>query len=113
VADNKIGARFPALIGLVAAVLVLTILLYVLRGSFATFHLSKEQADFWDIVVKVVGGLVALIGAIVALSKSFQERAKANQAALIEAQKPFMRNARIFISSLFPQHPGLVIRPLM
>jgi hypothetical protein len=90
VADKKIGARFPALIGLVVGVVVLALLLYFSRGSLAAFQLGKEQASFWDIVVKFVGGLVAIVGAIVALSKTFEERAKANQAALIEAQKPFM-----------------------
>ena len=83
-------ARFPALIGLVIGVFVLALFLYFFRGSLSAFQLSKEQAGFWDIVVKFVGGLVAIVGAIVALSKTLEERAKANQAALIEAQKPFI-----------------------
>jgi hypothetical protein len=88
--DNKIVARFPALIGLVIGVFVLALFLYFFRGSLAAFQLSKEQAGFWDVIVKFVGGLVAIVGAIVALSKTFEERAKANQAALIESQKPFI-----------------------
>jgi hypothetical protein len=82
---SKIVARSPALIGLVIVVFVFALFLYFFRGS-----LSKEQAGFWDIIVKFVGGLVAIVGAIVALSKTFEERAKANQAALIESQKPFI-----------------------
>jgi ketosteroid isomerase-like protein len=45
VADNKIGARFPALIGLVVGVVVLALLLYVSRDSLAAFQLGKEQAS--------------------------------------------------------------------
>jgi hypothetical protein len=73
-----------------SGVFVLALFLYVFRSSLAAFQLSKEQAGFWDIIVKFVGGLVAIVGAIVALSKTFEERAKANQAALIESQKPFI-----------------------
>jgi hypothetical protein len=80
VADNKMGVRFPALIGLVVGVVVLALLLYFSRGSLATFQLGKEQASFWDIIVKFVGGLVAIVGAFVAISKTLEERAKANQA---------------------------------
>ena len=52
--DNKIVARFPALIGLVIGVFVLALFLYFFRGSLAAFQLSKEQAGFWDIIVKFV-----------------------------------------------------------
>ncbi|MEH2485874.1 hypothetical protein [Bradyrhizobium sp. AZCC 2230] len=77
------------LIGLIAGIVVLALVLYFAHDRLAMFRLDKAQADFWDIVVKFIGGFVAIAGAIVALSKYFEERVKANQAALIEAQKPF------------------------
>jgi hypothetical protein len=55
----------------------------------ASLGMGKEQADFWDVAFKGIGGLVAIVGAAVGLSKYFDERAKTNRAALIEAQKPF------------------------
>jgi hypothetical protein len=56
-----------------SGVFVLALFLYVFRSSLAAFQLSKEQAGFWDIIVKFVGGLVAIVGA-----------------TLIESQKPFI-----------------------
>jgi uncharacterized membrane-anchored protein YhcB (DUF1043 family) len=86
---GEMPRRVQATIGLVVGVVVLALVLYFARDCLAMFRLDKTQADFWDIVVKFIGGLVAGVGAIVALSKYFEERAKYNQAALIEAQKPF------------------------
>ena len=74
---------------LVIAMGFLAVGLIVLAGSFVSFQLDKDHASFWDTAVKAVGGLVALIGAAIAFSKYIDEREKANQAALIEAQKPF------------------------
>jgi hypothetical protein len=74
---------------LVIATGCLAVGLIVLAGSFVSFQLDKDHASFWDTAVKAVGGLVALIGAAMAFSKYIDEREKANQAALIEAQKPF------------------------
>jgi hypothetical protein len=74
---------------LVVAIGCLALALVVLAGSFVSFQLDKDHASFWDTAVKAVGGLVALIGAAIAFSKYIDEREKANQAALIEAQKPF------------------------
>jgi hypothetical protein len=51
--------------------------------------LNTRQAAFWDATFKGIGGLVAIFGEWLGVSKYFEERSKANQAALIEAQKPF------------------------
>jgi hypothetical protein len=49
----------------------------------------QDQASFWDAAFKAIGGIVAIAGVTITVSKYFDERAKANQAALMEAQKPF------------------------
>ena len=90
---REIAKRLPrkglALIGLMVGTVVLAFALYFARNQLSMFQLDPKQAAFWDITVKFIGGLVAFVGAIIALSKYFEERAKDNQAALIEAQKPF------------------------
>jgi len=53
--------------------------------------LTKEQADYWDIVIKAVGGGIALAGAFLGASKYLAETARSNEAALVEAHKPFMQ----------------------
>jgi hypothetical protein len=59
------------------------------RYLIGPFALLQPQTDFWDLAIKAVSGLVAIIGLTLALSKYFDEREKENRAALIEAQKPF------------------------
>jgi hypothetical protein len=44
----------------------------------------------WDLAIKGVGGLVALIGAWIALVKYLREKRKENETAKIESQKPFL-----------------------
>jgi hypothetical protein len=70
---------FMLIVGLVAAVM--------LRPGW--FALDKPQAAFLDSSFKGIGGLVALVGAALALMKYFDERKNENRIALIEAQKPF------------------------
>lgn len=76
-----------------AAVLVTVIivagLIYFERQWLASLSLNTTQAAFWDAAFKGIGGLVAIFGAWLGVSKYFEERSKANRAALIEAQKPF------------------------
>jgi hypothetical protein len=54
----------------------------------STLALGEKQAAFWDVAFKGTAGIVAIVGAIITISKYFDENAKANRAALIEAQKP-------------------------
>jgi hypothetical protein len=61
------------------------------RHFLGTLQLTKEQADYWDVVVKAVGGGIALSGAFFAVSRYLDETSKANHAAMIEARKPFMQ----------------------
>jgi hypothetical protein len=77
------------LITLVIFLIVLLFSLSLARDQLSSLALTKPQADFWDVGFKGLGGLVAVIGATLALSKHFDEREKENRAALIEAQKPF------------------------
>jgi hypothetical protein len=46
--------------------------------------------QWWDLAIKGVGGLVALIGAGIALFKYFTEKRKENETAKIESQKSFL-----------------------
>jgi hypothetical protein len=78
-----------ALMCLILSLVILTGFIFFARNWLTSLSLGKAQADFWDAAFKGIGGLVAIVGATVGLSKYFDERAKANQAALIEAQKPF------------------------
>jgi hypothetical protein len=74
----------------VAIVCVLTVVAFgYLAKGLGLFGGSSEVTKFWDGALKSVGGLAALLGALVALSKYFDEREKENYAALLEAQKPF------------------------
>lgn len=43
--------------------------LIVLAGWLSSFQLDKNHASFWDIAVKGVAGLVALLGAAIGFSK--------------------------------------------
>src|SRR6476620_12230032 len=83
------GRAQRILVGLFIFLAVIACSLFLTRYAMGPFALSKPQADFWDVTFKAVGGLVAIIGAILALSKYFDEREKENRVALIEAQKPF------------------------
>jgi hypothetical protein len=74
---------------LLLSLVVSAAFIYFERDWLFSLRLEKAQADFWDAAFKGVGGVVAVAGVALALSKYFDERAKANQAALIEAQKPF------------------------
>jgi hypothetical protein len=74
---------------LVLALVVSVGFIFFKRDWLFSLSLTKGQADFWDAAFKGVGGLVAIAGVALTLSKYFDERAKANRAALIEAQKPF------------------------
>ena len=60
------------------------------RDWVSTLVLGKEQAAFWDVTFKGTAGVVAIVGVIITLSKYFDEKAKANMAALIDAQKPLV-----------------------
>jgi hypothetical protein len=68
---------------------VLVGFIYFERDWLFSLNMGTQQAAFWDVTFKGIGGIVAVAGAALALSKYFDERTKANQAALIEAQKPF------------------------
>jgi hypothetical protein len=84
------GSRYrQAVAYFLLGLVVLLGFLFLAQHWLGSFGLAKAQADFWDAVFKGMGGLVAIVGATVALSKYFDEREKANRAALIEAQKPF------------------------
>jgi hypothetical protein len=74
---------------IVIAIILVALAFYFTWDRLATFRLDDKQAAFWDIIAKFVGGLVAIGGATIALSKYLEERAKANRAALMEAQRPF------------------------
>jgi hypothetical protein len=86
-ADGRRAQRI--LVGLFIFLALIACSLFLIRYVMGPFALSKHQADFWDVAFKAIGGLVAIIGAILALSKYFDEREKENRVALIEAQKPF------------------------
>jgi hypothetical protein len=53
----------------------------------AARELSDDKARFWDLIGKTVGGVVAFGAAVAAVWKYFEERKKANHAALIEMRK--------------------------
>ncbi|MBZ9604012.1 hypothetical protein [Phyllobacterium chamaecytisi] len=90
----------------VAALVLLGCVAYFTQG-WRTVAIGEEQSFFWDAVIKAAGGVAALGGAWLAFSKylhektlaekaalkanqdALEEKARANQAALIEAQKPF------------------------
>ena len=85
------------------------------RHFLGTLELTKEQADYWDVAVKAVGGAIALSGAFFAVTRYLDETSKANHAAMIEARKPFMQKrqdiyydlvlATATISNKGPEHP--------
>jgi hypothetical protein len=85
--------RYPAKLrfvaGLIAAIAIVSWFLIWQAGWLGPLSLKREQADFWDIAFKGIGGFVAVAGSALALSKYFDEKSKENRAALIEAQKPF------------------------
>lgn len=81
--------RLLAWIFAAVAIAIVVALLFLERDHLSVLNLSPPQAAFWDIVLKGIGGVVALGGAALALTKYFDEKVKENRTALIEAQKPF------------------------
>lgn len=75
------------LLVLPAAIVVVTV--GGLHAGFVSLALDPKQAAFWDILLKGVAGAIALAGALLAAQKFLSEQAAANEAALIEAIKPF------------------------
>jgi hypothetical protein len=77
------------LAGLIFILVLSSVSVLFFRHWLWSLSLTKDQAAFWDVAFKGIGGVVAVGGAWLALSKYFDERAKTNQTALIEATKPF------------------------
>ncbi|MER9567177.1 hypothetical protein [Mesorhizobium sp. M0571] len=84
---------------LVAALSVAAVVVATYFG-WSNLGLSEGQARFWDVALKVVGGIAAMAGAIVTIRKFLDERREAmirladeqretTRVALLEAQKPF------------------------
>jgi hypothetical protein len=83
------SAALRASVYVLIILVIFALFVFLGRPWLALLGMGKEQANFWDVAFKAIGGLVAIVGAAVSLSTYFDETAKANQAALIEAQKPF------------------------
>lgn len=92
----RYGQLTVRLIAVVTGLLV--ILYFIVDGVVTTgsrtgtglFALSKEQVAFWDTLFKGVGGVIALTGAAITVSKYFSEKRKENHNALLEVQAPFI-----------------------
>lgn len=94
---RSFGAILVTVVSVGALVGLIGILAY---GWTRGFALQKGEADFWDLALKVIGGIVAVTGASVAISKYFDEQRKANEAALMEARKPFVSKRQEVYKSL-------------
>lgn len=82
---------------------VLLLLVIIGAGFIPSPALDNDEAAFWDIIVKALGGVIALAGAAITASKYLDEKSQANEAARaanetaqrandtarIEAHKPF------------------------
>lgn len=86
---KRLFREFRVLAWFGLAWLATVLLLLSIGGGLFSHGLDVRQAAFWDIALKAVGGLAAIVGAVVAAGKFFDEKARNTQVALIEAQKPF------------------------
>ncbi|NKL40055.1 hypothetical protein GFL57_03335 [Rhizobium leguminosarum bv. viciae] len=75
-----------AVMSVVVALSIIAIIVYFAGGSLS---IEQKQMFFWDMAIKALGGFAALAGAWLAFSKYLHEKAIENQAAMIEAKKPF------------------------
>lgn len=87
-----------AIIAFVLFNIVVGLLIYFHPPWLRSPRLSEESSLFWDQYFKYIGATVAVIGIYLSLSRYFdqresdlKQRENANQAALIEAQKPFFQ----------------------
>ena len=51
---------------------------FLFRGWLSSWHLKPDQGRIWEIILRAVGGLLALTGAIVAVLKYLDDKAAAN-----------------------------------
>jgi hypothetical protein len=63
----------------VAILFLALIAVITIAGVFTKFRLDQEQAFFWDICIKAVGGFVAIAGALLTLAKYLSDRRAAQR----------------------------------
>jgi hypothetical protein len=85
--QNRPMAMF--LTGILAILIVLVVLIILQITGLISLRLDKDQAAFWDTLLKGFGGIVAIIGVTVTVSTYFEEKRKENYNRLLAAQAPF------------------------
>lgn len=69
-------------------------------GSYSSglYPSAENKIAVWDLVIKGVGGALALSGALIAVYRYLDDRSKAIEASLLEARKPFLeRRQAIYV----------------
>ena len=62
---------------------------------------AGDSAQVFEIAIKIIGSIIAIVGAYLAVLKYLEERRKANETAKIESQKPFFaKKQEIFLDLL-------------
>jgi hypothetical protein len=84
---NRSIATFLAGILVISILLVGLIFLDIV--GLISLRLNKEQADFWDVLLKGFGGIVAIIGVTVTVSTYFEGKIRENYNRLMAARQPF------------------------
>ncbi|CAH2402382.1 hypothetical protein [Mesorhizobium escarrei] len=105
-------ALSPSLRTAAAFGVLILVIAILIAGLLTGFSLDEKQASFWDVVLKAVGGIIALAGAGGAVYKYFEEKAKetdekakANRAAKSRQTSHSLRSASRSIGSYATRPP--------
>jgi hypothetical protein len=78
-------------------------ILSVVALSGCTSSLEVRQAAFWDIVIKAVGGAVALGGAFITAATFLRDKRASTEALLESARRPFREKRQEVFDDLLRQ----------